>query len=76
MAKPEIEAVFERVRTWPEHRQQDVVNVLLEMERQGIDRCELSAEEEADLDVALQEADRGEFATDEEVAALFDKYRG
>lgn len=76
MAKPEIEAVFDRVRTWPEHRQQDVVNVLLEMERQGIDRYELSAEEEADLDVALQEADRGEFATDEEVAALFDKYRG
>jgi hypothetical protein len=34
----------------------------------------LTAEEEADLDASLAEAERGEFATDEEVRAIWAKY--
>lgn len=34
----------------------------------------LSPEEEADLDASLAEAERGEFATDEEVRALWAKH--
>jgi hypothetical protein len=33
-----------------------------------------TAEEEADLDASLAEAERGEFATDEEVRAIWAKY--
>jgi predicted transcriptional regulator len=34
----------------------------------------LTLEEEADLDASLAEADRGEFATDEEVCAVWAKH--
>ena len=34
----------------------------------------LTAEEEADLDASLAEAERGEFATDDEVRAIWAKY--
>jgi predicted transcriptional regulator len=35
----------------------------------------LSDEERAAVEIGIAQADRGEFATDEEVAALFAKYR-
>jgi predicted transcriptional regulator len=35
---------------------------------------ELTPEEEADVDASLAEAERGEFATDEEVRALWAKH--
>jgi predicted transcriptional regulator len=35
---------------------------------------ELTSEEEADMDASLAEAERGEFATDEEVRALWAKH--
>lgn len=76
MTKQEIEAVFERVQSWPEERQEDVINILREMERQGIEPYELDDEERAAIEEGLAEAERGEFATDEEIAAIFAKYRG
>lgn len=74
MAKEQIAAVFERVKTWPEDRQEDAVAVLLQMEAAN-EEFELTDEDRADLEEGLAEADRGEFATDEEVKALFDLYR-
>jgi len=50
--------------------------VLLELERESQDIYELLDEERADVGEGLAEADRGEFATDEEGQALFDQYRG
>jgi predicted transcriptional regulator len=76
MTKDQIEAVFKRVKTWPIERQQDAAEMLLRMEEQGTDICELSEEEETEIKLALAEAERGEFATDEEMKALFDRYRG
>jgi predicted transcriptional regulator len=35
----------------------------------------LTPEEEADIDASLAEADRGEFATDDEVRAVWAKHR-
>jgi len=49
MTKVEIDAVLDRVRTWPPKRQEDAVRVLLEMEAQGTDVYELSPEELADV---------------------------
>jgi hypothetical protein len=36
---------------------------------------QLSEEELADIEAALEEVDRDEVASDDEVAAVFDKYR-
>jgi predicted transcriptional regulator len=49
--------------------------MLLEMEKQDPYAAELTEEERADLREALAEAERGEFATDEEVEAVFARYR-
>jgi predicted transcriptional regulator len=75
MTKTEIEAVLERVRTWPAERQEDAVRVLLEMEAQGTEVDKLSDDERAAIEESMEQARRAEFATDEEVAALFNRYR-
>jgi predicted transcriptional regulator len=45
------------------------------MEAQDSDLYRLSEEERADIDQALEELARGEVATDEEVAAVFNIFR-
>jgi predicted transcriptional regulator len=75
MTKAEIEAVLERVRTWPAEKQEDAVRVLLEIEAEGIGFYELSEEELADIEEGLREIERGEVATDEQVAAMFNRAR-
>jgi len=76
MTKAEIEAVLERVRTWPAEKQEDAVRVLLEIEAEGSGFYELSEEELADIEESLKEIERGEVATDEQVAAMFNRARG
>ena len=49
--------------------------MLLLFAGEGEPPIQLTPEEEADLAEAEAEADRGEFATDEEVQAIFAKYR-
>ena len=75
MTKDQIEEVLERVRTWPKERQEDAIELLLALEREGTQPYVLSEEEREDIERGLAEADRGEFATDEEVAAVFNRYR-
>lgn len=76
MTKGETEAVLDRVRTRPEDRQAYAAFVQLELERESQGIYALSEEERADVGEGLAGADRGEFATDEEVQALSDQYRG
>jgi predicted transcriptional regulator len=45
------------------------------MESNGRAVYQLSDEERADIKAALEEVDRGEVASDQDVAAVFDKYR-
>ncbi|WP_375459237.1 hypothetical protein [uncultured Enterovirga sp.] len=75
MTKQEIEAVLDRVRTWPHERQEMVATALLDMERDETDIYVLDEAERADIEEGLAEADRGEFASPDDVAALFAKYR-
>jgi predicted transcriptional regulator len=75
MTKAEIEGVFERVRTWPEERQRDAAAVLLQLEAEGTDVYVLSEEEREAIDEGIAEADRGEFATAEEVEAVLGRFR-
>lgn len=66
MTEEQINALLARVRTWP---------MLLAMEAQGPEPYGLSDDERAEIDTALAEVERGEVASDEEVAAVFAKYR-
>lgn len=73
MTRQEIEAVFARVLTWPKDRQEDAVQLLLAMERQDAEPYRLTPEQWAEVQIGLDEAERGEFATDEEMTALWKK---
>ena len=75
MTKEQIEAVLNRVREWPLELQEEAAQMLMMMEGQHEIVYELSEEERADLREGLAEAERGEFATDEEVQALFARYK-
>jgi hypothetical protein len=68
MTKEQIEAVFERVRSWPLERQ-----VMTEEQNQLFEP--LTEEERADLEEALAEAEREDPVPDEEVRAVFERYR-
>jgi hypothetical protein len=70
-----IEEVLERVRHWPPQRQEDAVRILLAMEEQDAGVYRFSDAERAEVRAALAEIERDEVATDEEVAAVFDRYR-
>ena len=74
MTKEQIDEILNRVRTWPTDLQEDAARMLLAMEASD-EPLELTPEEIADLEEALAEADRGEFATEEEVQAVFRRYK-
>ena len=75
MNKAQIDSILDRVRTWPEDRQEDAARILLAMEGEDSGVYRLSDEERAEIRAALAEVERGEVASDEEVAAVFNRYR-
>lgn len=68
---PRLEKVFEAVRQWPADRQDAAAEILEQMGALESEPYELSREERADLQEALDEVRRGELASDEDVAAVF-----
>jgi len=68
--------LIERVRTWPEAAQEELVAVAdeIESELQGHEYHATTEELEA-IDAAIAEIDRGEVATGAEVEAAYAKFR-
>jgi hypothetical protein len=75
LTKEQIEAVFNRVREWPLELQEEAAEILLHLEERGAGVYRLSPEERADIEEAIAEMERGQVASDEEVAALFNRLR-
>ena len=69
-----LEQAVEAVSALPDEVQDDLARILLQLA--GVDQppYELTPEEAADLDASLAEGARGEFATDEEVRAVWAKH--
>jgi hypothetical protein len=65
---------METVSSLPDEVQDDLARVLLRLAGVEQPPYELTPEEEADIDASLAEAERGEFATDEEVQAMWAKH--
>ena len=70
-----LEDILERVEHWPKERQEDAARLLMTMEAQDASPYRLTEQQREQVRAALKEVERGEFASDEEVAALFDRYR-
>jgi hypothetical protein len=75
MTREQIDAIFGRAREWPLELQEEAAEVLLILEDRAKGVYRLSDEERADIQEALAEMERGEVASDEEVAGLFERLR-
>ena len=70
-----LEQVLERVKSWPEQRQQEAARVLEAMEQSGTTPYQLSEDERAMVEIGLDQAKRGEFVSDTDMAAFWDRNR-
>jgi predicted transcriptional regulator len=71
MTKDQVKEILDRVLTWPPERQEDAARMLLALEAQGGDVYQPSDDEWAAIQEGFEEAKRGEFASDEDVAAFW-----
>ena len=70
-----LEQAVETVRGLPPEMQDDLARMLLRLAGKDQTVFQLSAEEESSFDESLAQADRGEFATDEQVRAIWTKHK-
>jgi len=68
-----LQDVIERVRRWPDERQDEAAQVLLELEAQRTGRLRLSPEQIEEVGRIQRKVADGsaEFATDEQMAAFW-----
>ena len=68
--------VLERVESWPAHVQDELAEIALELDA-GVKETEYqpTPEELAGIDRGLRAAAEGRFATDQQVEAVFAKFR-
>lgn len=69
-----LEYAIERVRSLPREKQDDFARVLLQLTGEEQPVYEMTPEEEASLDEARAEVVRREFATDEQMRAIWAKH--
>jgi ribosome maturation protein Sdo1 len=71
----ELRTMLARIERWPEEDQEELAQVALEIEarRHGVYHATL--DEVLAIDEASAAVERGEVASDEEVEAVFAKYR-
>lgn len=70
-----LRKVLTRAETWSEQDQEELAQVALEIEARRHGLYHATPEELKAIDEALAEVARGEIASDEEVEAVFAKYR-
>ncbi len=69
-----IDALIERVASWPEAAQEEAVNSLLAIEERLVGRYPTTPEERAAIFRGLAEAGRNQFVSDEEMTAFFKRH--
>lgn len=75
MAASDLRNLLERAQSWPEEAQNELVALANEIESELLGGEYLATQEELrSIDAALASIDRGEVATDAEVAEAFAKF--
>jgi hypothetical protein len=69
-----LEHAINTVRALPPETQDDLARALLQLAGEEQPLIRLTPEDEASLDESLAQAERGEFATDEQVRAIWAKH--
>jgi predicted transcriptional regulator len=68
---PKTKALLEQVQSWPEEDQEELAAVAREIESRRSGVYQLSEEERLAVRAGLDAARRGDFATDDEIEALY-----
>ena len=71
-----LESLLERAAAWPEEAQAELVESMLEIEARHGGVYRLSDDERAAVRRGLSDLRAGKIATDEQVAAVFERFRG
>ena len=66
-----LTSALKDMEAWPIERQEAAADVLEHMSKSDMAPYKLSPEELSDIEEALEDVRRGEFATDDEVEAIF-----
>jgi len=74
MTKAEIEAVLERVRTWPKARQADLARIALQIEAQDAEPEPEDEATQAAIAEGLAQAKQRKFASERRVKAMWKKF--
>jgi hypothetical protein len=70
-----IETLLERIADWPKEAQAGLVQSIVDIETRHLGVYKLNPDEQAAIEQGLEEMRQGKFASDEEVTALFNRYR-
>lgn len=70
-----LKDVLDRAKTWPAEDQEELVRVALYIERRNSNEFTLTGEDWKIIDARLEAARLGGIAAEEEVSAVFNKYR-
>ena len=71
-----LKDIITRVETWPQEAQEEAVESLMAIEQEFADPYKLTKEDRAAIDRSLDDLRQGRLATDDQVAAVFNRYRG
>lgn len=69
-----LEQAFEAARSLPPAMQDEMARVIIAMTGEELPVVQLTPEEEASFELSLAQAERGEFATDDQVRAIWSKH--
>jgi hypothetical protein len=75
MTRQGLEILLERVSTWPEEAQEELLRSVVGIEEKHFGIYRLSDEERNAVRRGLAEMREGKLASDAAVAAVFDRYR-
>jgi hypothetical protein len=76
MTKDQVGEILSRVLTWPPERQEEVARLALEIERWHAGKDDLTDDDWKIIEERSKASQNGELASDQEVAAVFNRYRG
>ncbi len=69
-----LEEAVEKLSQLPEERQNELARMLIDVAAQDLSPYQLTDDERTAIEEALAQAERGEFASDAEVAAMWERF--
>jgi predicted transcriptional regulator len=69
-----LEEAVEKLSQLPEGRQNELAQMLIDVAAADLSPYQLTEEERAAVEEGVAQAERGEFASDEDVAALWQRF--